>query len=257
MAIIKNSIPILEYSTERKTVIPPRVDGRYPSLCLFTFFGEVLEQFVRENGAREIDGFYQEMGTFPVYEATVDGQRVALTQATVGGPSAAMQLDSLYHGGVRHMMVCGSCGVLADLPAGHVILPVRALRGEGTSYMYAEPSRFIELQKRPVEAAKKVLSENGIGFTEVTTWTTDGFCRETPEMVEYRKSEGCQTVEMECAGLAAASAYLGLEYGQMLYSGDILADTSRYDDRDFYHDGNARKLLFGMALKTLLRLCKA
>lgn len=38
--------------------------------------------------------------------------------------------------------------VLEDIPAGDVILPVRALRDEGASYHYLPPARFIELDGR-------------------------------------------------------------------------------------------------------------
>ena len=41
-------------------------------------------------------------------------------------------------------------------------------------------------------------------------------------MVEYRKSEGCATVEMECAALAACAQKRGAVFGQILYTADSL-----------------------------------
>ena len=49
--------------------------------------------------------------------------------------------------------------------------------------------------------------EHGLEYVEVLTWTTDGFYRETPEKVAYRKEEGCAVVEMECSALAAVAQF--------------------------------------------------
>ena len=66
-----------------------------------------------------------------------------------------------------------------------------------------------------------------------STWTTDGFFRETRDMVEYRKSEGCATVEMECAALAACAQKRGAVFGQILYTADSLANVYAHDERDW------------------------
>ena len=39
----------------------------------------------------------------------------------------------------------------------------------------------------------------GIPFTIGITWTSDAIYRETPDMVELRRNEGCITVKMEAA----------------------------------------------------------
>ena len=130
----------------------------------------------------------------------------------------------------------GSCGCLKAFPEGTFLVPYRALRDEGTSYHYAPPSRFIETNKRARKAIEETILEHGMKYQEVTTWSTDGFYRETKEKVEYRKGEGCSVVEMECSSLAACSIFRNIIFGQMLFTADTLADVHHYDERSWGGD---------------------
>ena len=64
-----------------------------------------------------------------------------------------------------------------------------------------------------INVMESVLKREQITFSECTTWTTDGFFRETEDMVAYRKREGCDVVEMECAALAACARKRGVQFG--------------------------------------------
>ena len=90
-------------------------------------------------------------------------------------------------------------------------------------------------QARP----NKKLSHGAENFQE---WTTDGFFRETQDMVRYRRAEGCTTVEMECAALAACARKRGASFGQILYTADSLANIYAHDERD-WGKGSLRKAL--------------
>lgn len=68
---------------------------------------------------------------------------------------------------------------------------------------------------------------------KVKTWTTDGFYRETVEMVQYRKEEGCQVVEMECSALAACAKFRKVTWAMLLFSADTLADPHKYQEREW------------------------
>ena len=178
---------------------------------------------------------------------------ICAIQAVVGSGSIAMMTEWLYGNGVEVLLCCGCCGVLADIPAGDVIIPVRALRDEGASYKYLPPSRYIETDKEPVRKFEQVLEEHKIPFIECTTWSTDGFYRETRDMVEHRIKQGCQAVEMECATMAAIARFRGKVFGQLLYSGDILVGTEEYDDRNWNANLSARERIFQITLETLIR----
>ncbi len=267
--IVKNDFPILEYSTEKKAVINPDSNdskrdrdgqgtdgfGKFPRLCLVTFFEEVLAGAVERYGGEKVGTYVSEMKEFHVYRFTVEGTELCAVQAVVASGSIAMMTEMLYGCGVEVIICCGGCGVLEDIPEGAVILPVRALRDEGASYKYLPPARFIELDCGPIECFRKVLSGHGIPYIECATWSTDGFYRETKEMVAYRREEGCKAVEMECATMAAIAQFRGKVFGQLLYSGDILTgDAEDYDDRDWNRNVSARERLFYLAMEALRML---
>ena len=56
-------------------------------------------------------------------------------------------------------------------------------------------------------------------------------------MIEYRREQGCEVVEMECSALAAAAQFRGVRFGQVLFTADSLADEA-YDPRDWGVDSH-------------------
>ena len=151
-------------------------------------------------------------------------------------------------------MCCGSCGVLDEIPTGHVILPTRALRDEGASYQYLPASRFIELEEASLNVLRSTLDELCVPYIECATWSTDALYRETEALTAYRRDEGCKVVEMECAAMAAVAKFRQKTFCQLLYSGDILTTPQTYDDRSWRTNTTARERLGRLALAALVRL---
>ena len=132
--------------------------------------------------------------------------------------------------------------MLTEMAENEFLIPTKALRDEGTSYHYLPAARYAEPAAEAVQVIEKTFRALGLPFRECITWTTDGFFRETRDMVAYRKAEGCATVEMECAALAACAKKRGAAFGQILYTADSLANAERHDDRDWGKD-SLRKAL--------------
>lgn len=133
----------------------------------------------------------------------------------------------------KKIIAAGCCGALFADNEGDFYIPVSALRQEGTSYHYLPPSREVSLNENAVNAIAEVLKNRSFHYKKCKTWTTDGFYRETKEMVEYRKAEGCYVVEMECASLAACAQFRNIIFGQLLFTADSLADIESYDNRNW------------------------
>ena len=98
------------------------------------------------------------------------------------------------------------------------------------------PSRYVDINKYALRAIEKTLKEHSLKYTEVISWSTDGFYRETKEKVLYRKEEGCSVVEMECSALAACAQMRGVIWGEVLFTADSLADIEKYDPRNWGGD---------------------
>ena len=167
-------------------------------------------------------------------------------QSPIGAAASAQVLDTLVSCGCRKVIAVGSCGVLADLEENTFIVPDKALRAEGTSYHYLPASRYIELDEEPISVIKETFKKYKLPFVICMTWSTDGFFRETKDMVNYRLQEGCLVVEMECAALAACARKRGALFGQFLFTADSLANVHEYDARGFGTESHEKALLLGL-----------
>lgn len=234
--IQKHAIPILEFDDNPQAVLMPTHEGldlKLPKKCIYAFLEEEIDRYAQEVGAECVGEFISATKTYPVYVMDYKGEKVCLAQAPVGSAPAAQFMDWLIGYGVEKIISTGTCGVLTNIEENAFLVPVRALRDEGTSYHYASPSRYMDVHIEAISAIEQVLEQLGIPYEEVMTWSTDGFYRETAEKVAYRKEEGCAVVEMECAALAAVAQLRGVVWGQLLFTADSLADLENYDSRDW------------------------
>lgn len=238
MALHKHQIPILEHDDNPLAVI---MNNRHPEIVLpkravYAFLGDTIDNYVQTHSAQVLDVFHTITCDIPIYRITYQGEELCLCRAPLGGPAAVQLLDRLIGHGVRSVITAGSCGALAELPENAFLIPNKALRDEGTSYHYLAPSRYVDIPAMVRNQIKEVLTEHGLKYTDCTTWTTDGFFRETEDMIAYRREEGCSVVEMECASLAACAQFRGALFGQLLYTADSLADAQNYDARNWGED---------------------
>jgi uridine phosphorylase len=249
--------PILEFDPSPAAVIEPgevieAID--IPPHAVLCFFQDVIAKVVAEHGGREIDRVQSEIGFNPIYELAMDGRRLALMHPGVGAPLAGGFLEELIARGVKAFVACGGAGVLVpEVAMGHVIVPTAAVRDEGTSYHYLPASRTVGPTPEAVDAIVAVLERHDIPHVQGTTWTTDGYYRETREKVARRVAEGCLTVEMEAAALFAVGAFRGVTIGQLLYAGDDLSGEV-WDPRGWDEHASGRELLFRLAAEAVLLL---
>lgn len=238
MALYKHDIPILEYDTDPNALV---MNNRHPEIILprravYAFLGDTIDTYAQQNGAEILDIFHTIGRDTNIYRIHYKGEDLCLCRAPLGGSAAVQLLDWLIGHGVQSIIAAGSCGALIPLPENAFLIPTRALRDEGTSYHYLAPSRYVDIPEETRNIIIDVLRAHHLKYTECITWTTDGFYRETADMVAHRRAEGCATVEMECAALAACAQFRGALFGQLLYTADSLADAANYDERDWGND---------------------
>lgn len=255
--MIKKEFPILEFDKNRKAVINP---GDYlenlnlPERCVLTFFTDVIKKMVDESKIKQIAMTYAETVEMPIYEIEVGGEKCVIFNCYVGAPISCVSMEELIYMGCKKFIVCGGAGALqSELELGKIVIPTTAIRDEGLSYHYIEPSREINLNPNVISIIEKTLNDKNISYLKGKTWTTDAIFRETNEKVELRKSEGCITVEMECAAFAAVSKYRGVEYGQILYCGDDCSGET-WDDRGWSDETSIRERLLYLAVDCCLNL---
>lgn len=254
--IISGEYPVCEFDTSREAIIkaenPLKED--LPEKCVITFFRKELEAFAREHGLAVLGYLHSEVLDAPIYEYRNGAERICITMPFSAAPGAACTLEELRAMGCKTFVVCGAAGALVKgSRVGEIIIPVSAVRDEGTSYQYVPPSPEISCHKPVLEKTKAILTEMHVPFVTGKTWTTDGFYRETPDRIARRRAEGCVTVEMEAAAFFAVSQYYDLPLVQLLYAGDDVSGAA-WDARGWNTQKSIRANLLQCAVELILRL---
>ena len=249
--------PILEFDPTREAVLEPSrlIEARdVPKHAVICFFAEVIAEIIEKHDARIIHTSASEIGKHPLYEIAYQGQRLAFFHPGIGAPLAIGLMEEIIALGVENFIACGGCGVLdKEIAVGHLLLPIAAIRDEGTSYHYALPSREIEVDPAVVEIIEAVLSTHELQYIKTKTWTTDAIYRETPAKIRRYREEGCLSVEMETAAFIALAQFRNVRFGQLLYGGDaVLADA--WDGRSWNSRNDIRQQLFWLAAEACLKL---
>jgi len=253
----RREYPILEYDSSRVAIIEPEkvvkpVD--VPEHCVICFYQDVINDVVEKRGAKQVATLKSEIGPHPVYEMDFEGNRLAFFHPWVGAPLAAGLLEEVIALGCRKFIACGSAGVLSgDIAVGHVVIPVSAVRDEGTSYHYLPPTREVQASPEAVSAIEQVLKRYSIPYILGKTWTIDAFYRETPSKVKLRREEGCLTVEMEAAALFAVARFRRVLLGQILCGGDDVSG-EEWDARRGVERAPFREKVFWLAAEACLEL---
>jgi uridine phosphorylase len=256
--MLQKEFPILEFDEDDNAFIRPlnliEPVKNIPERCILCFFSEVIDKIIKEYPHKIISYLKSEGFNYPLYELDYKGEKIALIQACVGAPLAAGQIEELTAMGCKKFIACGMCGILQkELAVGHLIIPITAVRDEGTSYHYVKPSREIDANERVVKIIEDTFLEKNIPYIKAKTWTTDALYRETHKKVAQRKEEGCVTVEMETSAYMAVSQFNNVEFGQILCSGDSLAG-EEWDKRDFLNRSDIREYVLRLTLDVCVRM---
>ena len=221
-----------------------KVDN-FPEICVSTFSENIIKKFSSLRSTDAIAELYTANGRIPVYKIRYKDTDIAFYLSRVGAPACVAGFEEIVAMGARKFVLFGSCGVLDDERVkDNLILPVSAVRDEGTSYHYIAPSPEIEADPHSVRIAETVLASCGYPYIKGKTWTSDAIYRETLPLIQERRQEGCLVVEMECASMLAVAKYRHIPFIQFLYGADNLSsDTWEIRDLCLYGLSNAEKFM--------------
>ena len=220
------------------------------------FFRGVMDLLAASDESPVIHSLRSGFGPHEVHEVSFDGKRIAVFHPGTGAPITGGLLDEAIALGCRKVVACGCCGVLnGDIASGHLVVPISAVRDEGTSYHYLPPGREVEPTPAALAAVEETLKKREVHYVRGKTWTTDAFYRETRGKVNLRRAEGCLTVEMEAAAMFAVARFRGVELAQILCGADDLSG-DEWDPRDLHRHSTAARGSSGLPWRRARR-CRA
>ena len=230
---------MIKYSDEEGFIKPKGIkfrDGqdkniRLPEVAVLVFsrhlFNDVVEKFqCMEVGYISCSNFEKN-----VYILKYKDKEITFAMAGVSGPHISADIEELNAQGVKKFIIFGNCGVLdSSIEDCSIIIPTKAFRDEGTSYHYVKDTDTIDMNPKYIDEFIELLKVYGFDYKLGYTWTTDAFYRETKEKINYFKSIGAITVEMEGSVIASVCQRKNIDYFTFYYAGDNL-DSTEWEER--------------------------
>ena len=196
----------------------PRYTGasldQFGKYILLTNFSNYVKMFAEKHQV-EIIGKDR-----PMQCATAEG--ITIINFGMGSPGAATVMDLLTAIQPEAVLFLGKCGGLKKRnKVGDLILPIAALRGEGTSNDYFPP----EVPALPAFALQKAISttirDNNVDYWTGTVYTTNRRVWEhDEEFKEYLRESRCMGIDMETATLFTVGFVNHIPCGALLLVSD-------------------------------------
>jgi len=202
--IVSNWLP-------RYTGVPLEDFGQH---ILLTNFGGYVDQFARMTGA-EVVGRDK-----PMPSATTDG--ITMINFGMGSANAATVMDLLTAIRPAAVLFLGKCGGLKKKnQLGDLVLPIAAIRGEGTSNDYLLP----EVPALPAFALQRAVStmirDLDHDYWTGTVYTTNRRVWEhDTHFKAYLRKTRCMAIDMETATIFSVGFANGIPAGALLLVSD-------------------------------------
>lgn len=208
---MKSKEEIVQNWLPRYTGAPLESFGEY---ILLTNFGNYVKMFAEWNNVPII-------GTDrPMQCATAEN--ISIINFGMGSPTAATIMDLLSATMPKAVLFLGKCGGLKKRnKLGDLILPIAAIRGEGTSADYFPP----EVPALPAFALQKAVSTTirdfGVDYWTGTVYTTNRRVWEHDEpFKEYLQKVRAYAIDMETATIFTVGFYNKIPTGALLLVSD-------------------------------------
>ena len=130
---------------------------------------EVLKQYL-DNAVHV--AFKREYNT---YTGTYKGVEVTVTSTGIGAPSAAIAMEEMYECGMEVAVRMGTVMALEDDMLGKFVIPIAAMRREGTSGSYVEEAYPAVADIDLVNCMNKTVVDMGAEYKNGLNCTMDGF----------------------------------------------------------------------------------
>ncbi len=181
---------------------------------LLTNFRDYLQNFAEWNNTEIVDP----KANMPC--ATADG--ITMINYGMGSPNAATIMDLLAAIEPKAVLFLGKCGIMKEKnKVGDLILPIAAIRGEGTSNDYLPP----EVPALPAFSLQRSVSTNirdfGLDYWTGTVFSTNRRVWEhDDEFRNYLIKIRCMAVDMETATIFTVGFANNISTGALLLASD-------------------------------------
>lgn len=170
-------------------------------VCVLDPDGDIV-RYLQKNNLVELSPcwacYHSNMYTFKSGDITL-----GIIGCVVGSSYAVLVAEQLFVSGCQLLISITSAGIINPLAGSDFIIITESIRDEGTSYHYLRADEKSEINAELLNRLSPILSDATLFISKGKSWTTDAPYRETQSSIDYAKSLGITSVEMEAAALYA------------------------------------------------------
>ena len=146
---------------------------------------------------------------------------VSIVPTTVGAPAAAILMEALNCTKAEYIFKIDFCGGLtSDIRIGDIIIANNAICADGTTPHYEINEKIITGDKELLNELKQFFDVNKIDYIVGPIYTTDGFFKETEELLNKARNLGAIAIDME----SSVIYLLGKLFNKKVLSINIVSD---------------------------------
>lgn len=195
----------------------PRYTGRpldsFGRYILLSNFAHYVELFAERFGV-EVSGRDR-----PIQSATAEG--ITIMNFGMGSAMAATVMDLLAAVAPQAVLFLGKCGGLKKTKVGDFILPIAAIRGEGTSDDYLPPEIPALPSFRLQKSVSAMIVKHGFDYWSGTVYTTNRRVWEHDETFKnYLRTSRASGIDMETATIFVVGFVNHIPKGALLLVSD-------------------------------------
>ncbi|MBI1302205.1 MAG: AMP nucleosidase [Phycisphaera sp.] len=195
----------------------PRYTGRrleeFGQYVLLVNFSNYVEMFAERFGVPVVGR------DRPMLSATAEN--ITILSFGMGSAMAATTMDLLSAVAPKAVLFLGKCGGLKKTRIGDFILPIAAIRGEGTSNEYMPPEVPALPSFRLQRAVSEAIIKHGRDYYTGTVFTTNRRVWEHDESVkDYLRKIRAVAIDMETATIFLVGFTNGISKGALLLVSD-------------------------------------
>jgi AMP nucleosidase len=207
---MKTKEEIVENWLPRYTGTPLEAFGEY---ILLTNFINYVQMFADKYGV-EVQGRERAM-------QTATANNITIINFGMGSAMAATVMDLLSAINPKAALFLGKCGGLKKTQIGDLVLPIAAIRGEGTSNEYMRPEIPALPSFRLQRAVSSMIKKHELDYWTGTVYTTNRRIWEhDEEFKEYLREIRAMAIDMETATIFTVGFVNQIPHGALLLVSD-------------------------------------
>jgi uridine phosphorylase len=158
---------------------------------------------------------------YSMYTGMLDGIRVTAINGGRFSTDTSITTEVMCNAAIPNIIRVGTAGSLDEnIKVGDIFVVDEVVRGDGVTPYYVSKDFNTVADKRISDTLYEIGKGMGVNIHRGRAWTTDALLRETREIVEAKRKEGCRAVDMVSSTLLTIAQTYSIKAGSILAVSD-------------------------------------